>query len=358
MDPDAIENTLSKSADASEGPKNATHDDKTEELVTSLETSVDKAYTSIQDTTLSGINKIQGMVAGKLPELQKQWNDVKLPQIANVEGITKNLKLEEYVKKEDLESLKQRGGELISKAGENTNKVLDDLDQDLEKLEKLTIDYAQQIGGQIGSFFKSQLAAADAAAGDEKASEKEAPAAASTSGGWNWSSWGKQLNSLIAGESPEAVLASEKKSELLFNLPKGINPGTRAESQVHELQSDASIYLKAFETGEFKDYKLDDEQKAESAELMNSPSLHLMAIYSTIVKSTAEEAEEATKEESSETPADGSKAEKQLGDDDFWKIYFGKREQIINDEQKRRELLDKSKDADEQEEDDDFNWDE
>ena len=352
MDPEAIENTLSREAQTAAGPASVAHDGKTDELVTSLETGVDKAYSTIQDSTLSGFTKISGIVAERLPELQKQWNDVKLPQLSNVNvnvnELTKNLKFDEYVKKEDLDLLKQRGGEFMSKAGENTTKVLDDLDSDLEKIENLTINYAQQLGGQIGTFFKSQVGQAGAVpAADESANQ--APA-----GAWNWSGWGKQLTGLIAGDSPEAVLSQEKKTELLFSLPKGISAGTRAESQVHELQSDASIYLKAVESGEFKDYKVSDEQHAEAKELLSNDSLHLMAVYKKICQAKESEAKPAAEKDAEK---DHDKVEEKISDAEFWKVYFGKKDQIMQDEKKRRELLEKSTNVGEDDDEEDFNWD-
>lgn len=342
MDPEAIENTLSKTAEGAEGPQNAKHDEKTDELVTALETSVDKAFTSIQDSTVSGITKIQGLVSEKLPALQKQWNEAKLPQLPDVNvndtvtKLTKDLKLDEYVKKEDIERLTQRSGEILSKAGENTNKVLDNIDEDLEKLENMTIDYAQQLSSQIGSFFKAQLNAIN-----EKDDSKDEPKSESKSTAWGWQAWGKQLTDLVTGDSPQSVISNEKKTELLFNLPNGISPGTRAESQVHELQSDPSIYIKAMESGEFKDYKLSDEQKTEATELVHNTALHLIGVYNKVVK---------TKEDESKENA--------ITDEDFWKIYFGKKEQIMEDEQKRRALLEKSKTVKENEDEEDFDWDE
>lgn len=365
MDPEAIENTLSREAQTAAGPESVAHDEKTDELVTSLETGVDKAYSTIQDSTLSGFTKISGIVAERLPELQKQWKDVKLPQLSNVNvnvnELTKNLKFDEYVKKEDLDLLKQRGGELMSKAGENTTKVLDDLDSDLEKIENLTINYAQQLGGQIGTFFKSQVGQGAASpAADEGAKQVSA-------GAWNWSGWGKQLTGLIAGDSPEAVLSQEKKTELLFSLPKGISAGTRAESQVHELQSDSSIYLKAVESGEFEDYKVSDEQHAEAKELLSNDSLHLMAVYKKICDAKESEAkplakEESDKDEKMDTDKDADKGtnkveQKKISDADFWKVYFGKKDQIMQDEKKRRELLEKSTTVGEDDDEEDFNWD-
>lgn len=342
MDPEAIENTLSHTAEGSEGPNNTKHDEKTDELVISLETSVDKAFTSIQDSTVSGITKIQGLVSEKLPDFQKQWNETKLPQLPDVKvndtvnKITKDLKLDEYVKKEDIERLKQRGGEFLSKAGENTTKVLDDIDEDLEKLENMTIDYAQQLGSQIGSFFKTQLNTIN-----EKADVKTESQTESTSSTWSWPAWGKQLTELVTGNSPESVISNEKKMELLFSLPKGISPGTRAESQVHELQSDPSIYTGAIESCEFKDYKLTDEQKAEASELLQNTSLHLIEVYNKVIN---------TKEDDDE--------QKKITDEDFWKVYFGKKQQIMDDEQKRKALLEKSKTVKEDDDEEDFDWDE
>lgn len=343
MDPDAIENTLSKDTKTVAGPEPTVHDDKTDELVTSLESSVDKAYSTVQGSTLEGLTKLQGLVSEKLPEFQKQLNEVKLPPLPDVkvDQLTKNLKLDEYVKKEDIENLKQRGTEFMTKAGENTNKVLDTLDSDLEKFENATINYAQQIGGQLGTFLKTQLNAGN----DEKATSESNSSAQSNS--WNWSGWGKQLTEMIVGDSPETVLAQEKKTELLFSLPKGISPGTRAESQVHELQSDASIYLTAVKNGEFKDYKLSEAELSESKELLGNKSLHLIDLYQKIVGSN--DSEEAKGEEGEEN---------KINDEDFWKVYFGKKNQIMEDEKKRRELLEKSKNVEENEEDEDFDWDE
>lgn len=353
MDPEAIENTLSKEAQTAAGPEAVAHDEKTDELVTSLEVGVDKAYSTIQNSTLSGFTKISGIVSEKLPELQKQWKDVKLPQISNVNELTKNLKIDEYVKKEDLDLLKQRGGEFMTKAGENTTKVLDDLDSDLEKIENMTINYAQQLGGQIGTFLKSQV---NASSGTPPADDSAKQA---SSGAWSWSGWGKQLTDLISGYSPETVLSQEKKTELLFSLPKGINPGTRAESQVHELQSDASIYAKAVESGEFRDYQLTDEQKAEAKDLLSNNSLHLVSVYNKIVQAaeTGTDAASAKKESDKEAETKKEGEEKKISDEDFWKVYFGKKDQIMQDEKKRRELLEKSKNVEEEDDEEDFNWD-
>lgn len=357
MDTEAIESTLSSDGKTSVGPEDVKHDEKTDELVTSLESSVDKAYSTIQGSTLTGLNKIQGMVAEKLPELQKQWNEVKLPQLSDVNELTKNLKLDDYVKKEDLENLKQRSAEFMNKAGENTNKALDNLDNDLEKIENFTINYAQQIGGTLGSFIKSQI---NATSTDDSTKNKETNTSKSNNS-WNWSGWGKQLTELISGDSPETILNQEKKTELLFSLPKNISPGTRAESEIHELQSDPSIYLKAVKDGQFKDYKLTDEDKIESKELLNNESLHLISVYKKIIKiNKPKENEGETEEKNDDNNDDGVSKESKddkITDEEFWKVYFGKKEQIIQDEKKRRELLEKSKNVEENE-DEDFNWDE
>jgi hypothetical protein len=357
MDPEAIENTLSKTVETAEGPNTVQHDDKTEELVTSLESGVDQAYTKFQDSTMTGFTKIQGLVAENLPELKKQWKGVKLPQLPDVKvgdkvnELTKNLKIEDYVKPENIENFKQRGGEFLSKASENTNKVLDDIDSDLEKIENMTIDYAQQLGSQIGSFLKTQINTLNENSTTDKDSNKET---STSSSAWNWSGWSKQLTNLVSGESPETVIANEKKTELLFNLPKGIVPGTRAESQVHALQSDPSIYLNSVKNNEFKDYKLTDEQKAESKELVNNPALHLVDIYNKIVQieENEENEEDKVNKKISET-----KNINTISDIDFWKVYYGKKDQIMEDEQKRRALLEKSKNKEEDEEEEDFDWD-
>lgn len=349
MDTEAIESTLSQDGKTSVGPEDVKHDEKTDELVTSLESSVDKAYSTIQGSTLTGLNKIQGIVAEKLPELQKQWNEVKLPQLSNVNELKMNLKLDDYVKKEDLENLKQRSAEIMSKAGENTNKALDTLDSDLEKIENLTINYAQQIGGTLGSFIKSQINATTTTTDDSTNNNKESNTSKSNS--WNWSGWGRQLTELISGDSPETVLNQEKKTELLFSLPKNIIPGTRAESEIHELQSDPLIYLNAVKDGQFKDYKLTDEDKIESKELLHNESLHLISVYKKIIQ-----ADKLNEKEKEEGVQEESKDDK-ISDEEFWKVYFGKKEQIIQDEKKRRELLEKSKNVEENE-DEDFNWDE
>ncbi|TID28051.1 hypothetical protein CANINC_002732 [Pichia inconspicua] len=340
MDPDAIENTLSHEQNTSEGPKNAIHDEKTDELVTSIESGVDKAYSSIQDTTLTGLTKIQGWVNEKFPELQKQLGDVKLPELpkvnVDVNELKKKINLDEYIKKEDIENLKLKSGEFISKAGENTNKVLDDIDSDLEKLENLTIDYAKQIGDQVGSFFKSKLGQLDTAASETKSTELST---------WGWSSWGKQLTELVVGDSPENVLANENKTELIFRLPDNILVGSRAEVEIKELQSKESVYFDAVQSGEFKDYQITDEQRKEIEELLHNEALHLMSVYKKIVND--------------ETTED-SNPKQSISSEDFWKVYFGKREKIIEAEKKRKALLEKSaaaKDSNADDDEEDFNWD-
>lgn len=336
MDPEAIENTLSKDAEHAEGPKIAQHDDKTDELVNSLESEVDKAYNSIQESTINGISKFQALVNGKLPELQKQWNDVKISDVKLPEVKLPEVKLPEkldtYLNEENINNLKLKSNEILNKYGENTNKVLDSLDNDLEKIENMTIEYAQQIGGQIGSFFKPITTSNNTEKSENSTSS------------WNWSSWGKQLSELVVGESPESVLSKETKSELLFSLPQGISPGTRAESQVHELQSDSSLYLSSVKDGLFKDYKLTDDETKEISQLSSNDSLHLMQVFKKVVKSN----EEAT---------DASVEVDKISEDDFWKVYFGKRAEIIKDEQKRRELLSKSTSEDNEEDEEEFNWD-
>lgn len=340
MDPEAIENTLSHEKDTSEGPKDAIHDEKTDELVTSIETGVDKAYNTIQDTTLTGFTRIQGLVSERLPELQKQWADVKLPEIPKVKmdvnELKKKINLDEFVKKEDIENLRLKGGEIISKAGENTNKVLDDIDSDLEKLENLTIDYAKQIGDQVGSFFKSKLGQSETVSSETKNDE---------SSSWGWSSWGKQLTELVVGDAPEKVISDENKTELIYKLPDNIVAGSRAEIEIKELQSKESVYFDAAESGEFKDYKITDEQKQEIEELLHNDALHLIDIYKKIVQ---------------EPDSEEKKTEKVISSDDFWRIYFGKREKIIEAEKKRKALLEKSaavKDPNADDDEEDFNWD-
>lgn len=322
MDPETENLIPSVDVDKPVEPTIVKENEKTEQLVNDLENQVDKAYSTIQDSTLTNISKIQGMVNEKLPELQ---NKLKLD-------------LDNYVKKEDLENLKERGGQLFNKASENTNKVLDNIDQDLEKFENITLEYAQQIGGQIGSIWKSASETVSNATSNKSDNTKKDD----QSSGWNWSGWGKQLTEIISGgDSVEEVLEDEKKTELVYCLPKDIVSGSRAESQIHELQSDKVLYLNAAKSKEFKDYSLTEKDETELKEILGNETLYILKLYKEVVGN----------QES------GKDKDEKLESNDFWKIYFGKKAQILDAEKKRRALLEKEQTVNDEEEED-FDWDE
>lgn len=121
---------------------------------------------------------------------------------------------------------------------------------------------------------------------------------------------------------------TEQDSEVLFNLPHGI-AGTRVEAQMRELQSNKKPYLEKHT----KDPKAYDEYELTEAETKEKESLlaakgEIYKIHEEIVPS-------------------------EVDDDFFWKYYFDTKDSIVAEEQKRKELLKKATDV----EDEDFDWD-
>ncbi|GME88709.1 unnamed protein product [Ambrosiozyma monospora] len=131
-------------------------DAKTEEHFNKFENKVESVVTNIQSniqqntqTGWSSINGLFSNIQKNLPTYQKTLNESReqaqkrLAETTDVLGkrigsLPKALPLKE----ENLNEIKAKSGVIIKSVNDNTNKYLDDLDAELEKVENFTLGYA------------------------------------------------------------------------------------------------------------------------------------------------------------------------------------------------------------------------
>ncbi|KAG7860091.1 hypothetical protein KL919_002796 [Ogataea angusta] len=213
-------------------------DQKTEELVNNFEEQVGKVYSNIESQTVSGWNTFSGYLSNfqkKLPDLLTDTKEITkkidLQNRINVtkENFEKNLaKVQSKLNEEELKEIKESSAKLLHNFNENTNKYLDGLDQDLEKLENLTLGYATKLGSLLAD------------------------------------KTGIRFGSEEAGGA--------KKDEIMFNMPQNLAT-SRLEAQLHELENNKDLYLTNWKSESVKDYVLTAEDEAEKNTLAEKESL-------------------------------------------------------------------------------------
>ncbi|QPG76867.1 hypothetical protein FOA43_004261 [Brettanomyces nanus] len=253
-------------------------DDKTDKMVNELGDSVEKIYSGVESEAKQGWTSLSGFWGNfqkSLPDLTKQ-------------GISKTKN--KLNNDKNIEVLKEKSEKVIHNVSDNTSKMLDTLDSHLEKVESVTYGYATH----LTTLFKARTG----------------------------------LNLDIVSNTDS--LSSEKESEVLFNLPKGL-ASNRVEAQMHELQTNKDGYLKKFSNEGrdcLKDYELKEEEIEEKKSLLETKNSPVAELYKELVPES-------------------------LDDEFFWKYYFSTKGAIIGEEKRRKELLKKSA----EEEEEDFKWD-
>ncbi|ESW99450.1 hypothetical protein KL918_001618 [Ogataea parapolymorpha] len=213
-------------------------DQKTEELVNNFEDQVGKVYSNIESQTVSGWNTFSEYLSNfqkKLPDLLTDTKEItKKIDLQNrinatKENFEKNLaKVQSKLNEEELKEIKENSAKLLQSFNENTNKYLDGLDQDLEKLENLTLGYATKLGSLLADKTGIRF-------GSEEVS-------------------------------------GAKKDEIMFNMPQNLAT-SRLEAQLHELENNKDLYLTNWNSESVKDYVLTAEDEAEKKLLAAKESL-------------------------------------------------------------------------------------
>ncbi|KAG7699436.1 hypothetical protein KL930_001932 [Ogataea haglerorum] len=213
-------------------------DQKTEELVNNFEEQVGKVYSNIESQTVSGWNTFSEYLSNfqkKLPEFLTDTKEItKKIDLQNrinatKENFEKNMaKVQSRLNEEELKELKENSAKLLQNLNENTNKYLDGLDQDLEKLENLTLGYATKLGNLLAD-----------KTGIRFGSEEEDGA---------------------------------KKDEIMFNMPQNLAT-SRLEAQLHELENNKDLYLTNWNSESVKDYVLTADDEAEKKLLAAKESM-------------------------------------------------------------------------------------
>ncbi|OUM53999.1 hypothetical protein BVG19_g3337 [[Candida] boidinii] len=292
-------------------------EDETTKLTKEFEGKVDSIYTSFESNTKQGWSNFNGFLGNlqkTLPTYVNQTTDNLNKTIEKIKQSTNN---EELLKQR--EELAKRANDLknnivndeqLKNIGEKTNEYLDSLDNELEKIENLTLSYGNKFGSLLSQ----------------------------TTNTASKSVWGL-INSIQIGENDNESNGSgsgsgnKKDSGFSFDLPKSFT-STRSEAQLHELQRNKEIYLNYKisddDLEKLSNFKLNEEQEIESNDLINLNS-DFKIMFDEIVPSI-------------------------LNADKFWFIYFDSKNKIIDQEKKRKELLAKGSTEGEEEEDE-FNWD-
>ncbi|KAG7885563.1 hypothetical protein KL938_000595 [Ogataea parapolymorpha] len=213
-------------------------DQKTEELVNNFEDQVGKVYSNIESQTVSGWNTFSEYLSNfqrKLPDLLTDTKEItKKIDLQNrinatKENFEKNLaKVQSKLNEEELKEIKENSAKLLQSFNENTNKYLDGLDQDLEKLENLTLGYATKLGSLLAD----------------------------------------KTGIRFGGEE----VSGAKKDEIMFNMPQNLAT-SRLEAQLHELENNKDLYLTNWNSESVKDYVLTAEEEAEKKLLAAKESL-------------------------------------------------------------------------------------
>lgn len=267
----------------------------------------------------SAINSIQESTNTTKEELQRQWE----------KGSEHRVEIQKSIasKWEELKS-----EEMLSKAGEQTNKFLDNLDEDLEKIEEGAKEVFKSVSGKVGTWF-SQVATSE----DDTATATESTKATTQTSSWgNWS-----LNSLVNNASTLAEQATTAIGSLDLNALTNVSSekerkysdfilnggfSGRALVELQTLETEPSIYFNHLKSQTYAPLKLSESEELEKEKLLSSlDDLFL------------------------------GKTESQVKENGFWNVYFGERRRILEEDKKRKEVL--TKEVETQDEEEDFNWD-
>ncbi|GMM29015.1 hypothetical protein DAMA08_017310 [Martiniozyma asiatica (nom. inval.)] len=267
----------------------------------------------------SAINSIQESTNTTKEELQRQWE----------KGSEHRVEIQKSIasKWEELKS-----EEMLSKAGEQTNKFLDNLDEDLEKIEEGAKEVFKSVSGKVGTWF-SQVATSE----DDTATATESAKATTQTSSWgNWS-----LNSLVNNASTLAEQATTAIGSLDLNALTNVSSekerkysdfilnggfSGRALVELQTLETEPSIYFNHLKSQTYAPLKLSESEELEKEKLLSSlDDLFL------------------------------GKTESQVKENGFWNVYFGERRRILEEDKKRKEVL--TKEVETQDEEEDFNWD-
>ncbi|OWB55612.1 hypothetical protein B5S28_g1486 [[Candida] boidinii] len=296
-------------------------EDETTKLTKEFEGKVDSIYTSFESNTKQGWSNFNGFLGNlqkNLPDYVNQTTDNLNKTIEKIKQSTTNN--EELIKQR--EELAKKANDLknnivndenLKNIGEKTNEYLDSLDNELEKIENLTLSYGNKFGSLLSQ----------------------------TTNTASKSVWGLINSTIQIGDNnnnnnKDDENTTKKDSGFSFDLPKSFT-STRSEAQLHELQRNKEIYLNYKisdddndELEKLSNFKLNKEQEIESNDLINLNN-DFKIMFDEIVPNN-------------------------LNSDKFWFIYFDSKNKIIDQEKKRKELLSKGS-TEGEDEDDEFNWD-
>lgn len=312
---------------------------KTEEEFNKLEDKIEETYNLMQKATsgwgssLTGFwSKVKIPESLSLQETQKKLEELKsnLPEAVaqrrkQVEELAakggeqlnqqfNNLSLslsEDQKKKEEAQSGENRDINNIDNKGKDqkkmldiltkaTNSYLDDLDHELEQVEKFAGSYATK----VSSFIKTNLLETDA----------------------------KIRERLIEDANKGDLDANE--SNLLFNVPDNIKTpiyATRTEAQLHALHTSQDLYVTDAIDSEFATFLKSFNLESKTAEISSLLKKHsqLQNLMAAVVPT-------------------------KVSYEEFWARYFFMYGKILEQEEKRKKILENNADDGD---DEDFNWD-
>jgi len=295
-----------------QGAKPKLADEKTNQAVTDISSTVEKVYSNVEQNTKKGwstFNSFFKTIQNSIPqnaELQKKMSETGKGLSENFnktkEKLSSTLSTQLSgldISNDNIDVMKKNSAQALKNVGSSTNKYLDQLDSHLEKVENTTLGYATQ----LTSFLQAKTGINVGIA--EKA------------------------NSSSLGQKAIKEQENSSQSDILFNVPKGL-ASSRVEAQLRELQVSIEPYEKALKNSkqEIEKYVLNEEEKQEADKLLSSEDGHLSEVQKELVPG-------------------------KMDQEFFLKCYFSSKKRIIQDEKKRKELLEKTAEEDEE----DFDWD-
>lgn len=299
LDPVVAKSTNNSTETLTEG-SNDEINKKTEQEFTKFEDKIEETYNIFLKATSGWGSSLTGFLGNvKLPEgTPKSFEDALSQGRKQVEEIANKTRLlsigDKGKEKLNPDGLVQSKKMLDLLSGA-TNSYLDDLDKELEQVENFAGTYASK----VGNFFKNAII--------------EDPKDASIDAA--------NVGDLDANES-----------SVLFNVPENIKTpiyATRTDAQLNALHTSQSLYLTDAADEDFDKFKSEFDLEGKTNDitelLKKHPSLQNLMSLIVPTKVTYEE---------------------------FWIRYYYMHNQILKQEEKRKQLLENEND------DDEFNWDE
>ncbi|CDK29364.1 unnamed protein product [Kuraishia capsulata CBS 1993] len=244
-----------------------------------LEANVEKLYDNLEAKGKRGWSTFNGLLSNFQKNLPDYLDQTKT-RIEQTKQQLEQLAVGESGEGSDsTEKPKIVPKELLKNLSNVTNEYLDELDDDLQKIETLGIGYATKLGSFLKDAIKVQLPQDNAFDGDE----------------------------------------TLENSEVLFGVPEEGAFSSRAEIQLQELRSSQEVYLRELEDPEDYAHFLETDKPFEQNEIeaLFAAFTSLKAVHDSLVPAS-------------------------ISNEDFWRKYRYEKDRIVKEEQRRKLLLERS----------------